>query len=144
MTGGIVHAAPGIALEEDDIEIAFIRSPGPGGQKVNKTASCARLRFDAARCPALSDDVRARLLALAGQRATADGVIVLRAHRHRSRERNRLDAIDRLVHLIAKAARPPKRRTKTKPTRASRERRIESKKQVSKKKRMRGRVGPGE
>lgn len=143
-SGGFVRAAPGLALEEDEIEITFIRSPGPGGQKVNKTATCAQLRFDARRSPSLPDDVRSRLIALAGQRATADGVIVIRAHRHRSRERNRMDAVERLVHLIAKAARPPKPRTKTKPTRASRERRIDTKKQVSKKKRLRGRVGPGE
>jgi ribosome-associated protein len=141
---GTLRAAPGIALEEDELEVAFIRSPGPGGQNVNKTATCARLRFDARRSPSLPDDVRARLLALAGQRATADGVIVIRAHRHRSRERNRADAVARLLHLVAKAARPPKKRTKTKPTRASRERRIESKKQVSQKKRLRGRVGSGE
>jgi ribosome-associated protein len=140
MTAGPVRAAPGIALGEDELEITFIRSPGPGGQNVNKTATCARLRFDARRSPSLSDDVRARLLALAGQRATLEGVIVIRAHRHRSRERNRADAVERLLHLIAKAARPPRRRTKTKPTRASRERRIEAKKQASRKKRLRGRV----
>jgi ribosome-associated protein len=144
MTAGVVRAAPGIALGEDELEITFIRSPGPGGQNVNKTATCARLRFDARRSPSLSDAVRARLLALAGQRATTEGVIVIRAHRHRSRERNRADAVERLLHLIAKAARPPRKRTKTKPTRASRERRIEAKKQVSRKKRLRGRVGHGE
>jgi ribosome-associated protein len=144
MTAGVVRAAPGIALGEDELEITFIRSPGPGGQNVNKTATCARLRFDARRSPSLSDDVRARLLALAGQRTTTEGVIVIRAHRHRSRERNRADAVERLLHLIAKAARPPRKRTKTKPTRASRERRIETKKQVSRKKRLRGRVGHGE
>lgn len=144
MTAGLVRAAPGIAVQEEELDISFIRSPGPGGQNVNKTATCARLRFDARRSPSLPDDVRARLLALAGQRATADGVIVIRAHRHRSRERNRMDAVDRLVHLIAKAARPPKKRTRTKPTRASRERRIEAKKQVSGKKRLRGRVGSNE
>jgi ribosome-associated protein len=144
VTPGVVQAAPGIALGEDELEVTFIRSPGPGGQNVNKTATCARLRFDARRSPSLPDDVRARLIALAGQRATTDGVIVLRAHRHRSRERNRQDAVDRLLHLIAKAARPPKKRTRTKPTRASRERRIEAKKLTARKKRLRGRVGTGD
>jgi len=144
VSAGSVRAAPGIAVAEDELEVTFIRSPGPGGQNVNKTATCARLRFDARRSPSLSDDVRARLLALAGQRATTEGVIVIRAHRHRSRERNRTDAVERLLHLIAKAARPPRKRTKTKPTRASRERRIETKKQTARKKRLRGRVGAGE
>jgi ribosome-associated protein len=138
---GPLRPAPGIVIPAEEIELTFVRSPGPGGQKVNKTASCARLRFDARRSPSLPEPVRARLMGLAGTRLTADGEIVLRAHRHRSREQNRADALERLAHLIAKAARPEKRRTKTKPTRASRERRLEVKKQAGRKKRLRGRVG---
>jgi len=137
---GPLHAAPGITIPPEEIAITFIRSPGPGGQKVNKTATCAQLRFSAARSPSLPEPVRARLLKLAGARLTGEGEIVLRAHRHRSREQNRADALERLAHLIAKAARPEKRRTKTQPTRASKERRITAKKQAGEKKRMRGRV----
>jgi ribosome-associated protein len=136
---GPLRVAPGIVLKPEEITVTYIRSPGPGGQHVNKTATCAQLRFDA-RAADLPDDVRERLIALAGQRATSEGVIVIRAHRHRSRERNRADAVARLRHLIAKAARREKKRTKTKPTRASRERRIQAKKQAGQKKRLRGRV----
>lgn len=136
---GPVRVAPGITLRPEDITVTYVRSPGPGGQHVNKAATCAQLRFDA-KAADLPDDVRARLLDLAGRRATAEGVIVLRAHRHRSRAMNRADAVARLRHLIAKAARRPRKRTKTKPTRASRERRIAQKKQAGEKKRLRGRV----
>jgi ribosome-associated protein len=135
-----LRVGAGIVIDPDELAFTFVRSPGPGGQKVNKAATCARLRFDAAGSPALPEPVRARLLALAGTRATAEGVIVIRAHRHRSREMNRKDALDRLAHLIAKAARPDRKRTRTKPTRASRERRLTAKKQAGRKKRLRGRV----
>jgi len=137
---GPLRVAPGILVPAEELNVTFIRSPGPGGQHVNKTATCAQLRFAASTSPSLPDPVRERLLALAGTRLTAAGEIVIRAHRHRSREQNRADALERLRHLIAKAARPPRKRTKTKPTRASKERRIAAKKKAGEKKRMRGRV----
>jgi ribosome-associated protein len=141
---GPLHAAPGITIPVEELEITYVRSPGPGGQKANKTATCAQLRYCAARSPSLPEPVRQRLLALAGTRLTAEGEIVIRAHRHRSREQNRADALARLAHLIAKAARPEKKRTQTKPTRASKERRITAKKQAGQKKRLRGRVTGGD
>lgn len=128
-----------ISISDDELGESFIRASGPGGQNVNKVASAVELRFDAANSPSLSDDVRARTLKLAGQRATKDGVIVIRAERFRTQERNRADARERLARLIARAAMPPKKRLKTRPTRASKERRLDAKSRRSSIKRNRGR-----
>ncbi len=120
-----------ISIVEDELEERFIRASGPGGQNVNKLNTAVQLRFDVRHSPALRDDVRARLTRLAGQRLTNDGVLVITAQRHRTQERNRQDALDRLIELIRRAAIAPKPRRPTKPTKGSKERRLQGKKQRS-------------
>jgi ribosome-associated protein len=127
-----------IAIDESELSEAFVRASGPGGQNVNKLATAVQLRFDVRHSPSLPADVRARLAALAGRRLTQDGVLVIIAQRHRTQERNREDARARLIELIRQAAVVPKRRRPTRPTAASRERRIERKKRRSGVKRLRG------
>ncbi len=117
-----------ISIDEDEVEERFIRASGPGGQNVNKLASAVQLRFDVRRSRSLPDDVRARLERLSGKRLSKDGVLVITAQRHRTQERNRRDALDRLISLIGRAAVPPVARRATRPTAGSRERRLESKK----------------
>ena len=136
----MIWIAPGIELGDHEIGVSFIRASGPGGQNVNKVATAVQLRFDAARSPALPEDVRARLIQLAGHRASRDGVITITAQRHRSQHRNRLDALERLTGLVREAARPPKVRKPTRPTASSRLRRGEAKRRRSETKRMRGKV----
>ncbi len=116
-----------ISIPDSELEEQFIRASGPGGQNVNKVSSAVELRFDAGSSPSLSEDVRARLIRLAGRRATKQGVIVIRAERFRTQERNRSDARDRLTRLIARAAIQPRARIKTRPSRASVERRLRAK-----------------
>jgi len=120
-----------IEIDERELEEHFIRASGPGGQNVNKLASAVQLRFDVRRSPSLPDDVRARLERLAGRRLTREGVLVINAERHRTQERNRKDARERLVDLIRRAAVAPRPRRATKPTAGARERRLESKKRRS-------------
>jgi ribosome-associated protein len=129
---------PEIAIDESEIEERFILSSGAGGQNVNKVASAVQLRFDVRRSPSLPDDIRARLAALAGHRLTKDGVLVIAARQFRDQARNRADARARLFELIRGAAVAPKPRKKTKPSKASKERRIEQKKAHGKLKRLRG------
>jgi len=133
-----------IAIDESELVEEFVRSSGPGGQNVNKVATAVQLRFDVASSPSLPDDVRDRLVSIAGKRVTKDGVLVIEARRYRTQERNRKDARERLAALIRRAAVKPRSRKPTRPTRAARERRLEAKKQRGQRKRQRKRVGPDE
>jgi ribosome-associated protein len=139
----MIQVTPTLALDERDLHEEFVRAPGPGGQNVNKVATAVQLRFDLASSQ-LPEDVRARLARLAGRRLTAEGVLVIDAHRYRTRERNRTDALERLLDLVRRAAEPPKPRKPTRPTRASRERRLEGKRQRAGAKRLRRPVSADE
>ena len=130
---------PELTIDQSEIEERFVLSSGPGGQNVNKVASAVELRFDVAHSPSLSDQIRARLRALAGRRITKEGFLVLHGQRFRDQQRNREDVRTRLVDLIGRAAVVPRQRKATKPTKASRERRLEGKKIRSSIKGRRGR-----
>ncbi len=138
----MIRITDAIAIDEREIEESFVRSSGPGGQNVNKLATAVQLRFDVRGSPSLPNDVALRLMRLAGKRLTKDGVLVLIAQNHRTQERNRAEALDRLVALVKEAAIRPTPRRATKPTRASKERRLEGKKVRSAIKGMR-RTKPG-
>jgi ribosome-associated protein len=127
-----------ISIDESELDESFIRSSGPGGQNVNKLSTAVQLRFDVRRSPSLPGDVRGRLERLAGRRLTRDGVLIITAQNHRTQGRNRADALDRLVELIGQAAVRPVPRRATKPTKASRRRRLDSKKRRSGIKALRG------
>jgi ribosome-associated protein len=133
----MIRITDAIAIDDSEIEQDFIRASGPGGQHVNKAATAVQLRFDIANSPSLPDAVRKRLTRLAGKRVTDDGVLIIEAKRFRTQERNRQDAVDRLVELIRKAAQSPKTRRKTKPSRAAREQRLGEKRRRSQIKRSR-------
>ena len=126
-----------IALEEREIDEQFVRASGPGGQNVNKVSSAVQLRFDVRNSPSLPEQVRVRLERLAGRRLTQDGVLVIAAQRFRSQDLNRQDALDRLIQLIRQAAEPVVARRPTRPTLASKRRRLEAKSQRSALKRLR-------
>lgn len=120
-----------IAIDERELEESFVRASGPGGQNVNKLATAVELRFDVRRSPSLPEDVRARLSALSGRRLTQEGVLVISAQRHRTQERNRQDARERLIDLLRRAATPPTLRKATRPTAGSKKRRIDAKQRRS-------------
>jgi ribosome-associated protein len=134
----MIVVTPRIVLDERELEETFVRASGPGGQNVNKLSTAVQLRFDVRRSPSLPDDVRARLERLAGSRLTGEGVLIIVAQRHRTQERNREDARERLVDLIRRAAVAPTPRRPTKPTLASKRRRLESKARRSRVKSLRG------
>jgi ribosome-associated protein len=123
----MIRITDAIAIDEREIEESFVRASGPGGQNVNKLATAVQLRFDVRGSPSLPEDVRARLERLAGRRLTQDGVLIITARRHRTQERNRQDALDRLVELVQRAALPPTPRRPTRPTVAARRRRLDVK-----------------
>ncbi|MGD9653233.1 MAG: alternative ribosome rescue aminoacyl-tRNA hydrolase ArfB [Candidatus Dadabacteria bacterium] len=132
-----------IIIPDDEISLEFVRASGPGGQNVNKVSTAVQLRFDAAGTESLAPEVKERLLKIAGNRATDEGVVIIEAKRFRSQEKNRKDAIDRLTEMVRKAAVKPTPRRKTRPTAASREKRLSQKKRRSEVKRLRKPGIPG-
>lgn len=134
----MIQITPHIAIHANEIKEEFIRSSGPGGQNVNKVASAVQLRFDVKGSASLPESVKVRLLRMAGNRISSDGILIIEAKRHRTQSQNRTAAMERLVALIKRSAVAPKPRVKTKPTRASKERRLEAKRQRSGIKKARG------
>lgn len=124
----MIEVSSSLKIDESEIQLDFIRASGPGGQNVNKVSSAAQLRWDVRAAPALSEEVKARLIKLAGSRMTEDGILIIEAKRYRTQEQNRLDAVQRLVVLIQKALEEPKVRKKTRPSRTSSAARVDEKK----------------
>jgi ribosome-associated protein len=127
----MIQITPAIGLDENELEMDFVRSSGPGGQNVNKVSTAVHLRFDVAASPSLTEEVRRRLMVLAGGRLTDKGVLIIDAQRFRTQAANRQDAVERLVELVRRAAQKPRVRHKTRPTLASKEKRLEIKRRRS-------------
>ncbi len=130
----MIQIAPHIVIDESELEFAFIRASGPGGQNVNKVATAAQLRFDVDNSPSLPDAVKKRLRKIAGKRLSKEGILIITAKARRNQDRNRRDALRRLAILLEQAAQPPKKRRKTKPSAAAKRRRLEAKRRHSQKK----------
>lgn len=124
----MISITPNVRLDNSEIQFSFIRSPGPGGQNVNKVATAVLLRFNLAQSTSLPEEMRSRLLIVLANRLTQSGEIIIKATRFRTQERNKQDALGRLQELLARAAIPPKKRKKTKPSYASKQRRLDTKK----------------
>jgi ribosome-associated protein len=136
----MIHITRTITVDESEIKESFVRSSGPGGQNVNKVATAVQLRFDVAKSRSLPEEVKMRLISLAGNQISEDGILIIDARRFRTQGRNRENAADRLVELIRNAAQKPKIRHRTRPTKASKIRRLENKRRVAESKRLRGTV----
>lgn len=133
----MLKITPTLFLNESELKFTFVASPGPGGQNVNKLATAVQLRFDVMHSPSLSEGVRVRLIAMLQNKITNEGELIIKASRYRTQERNKQDAINRLIEWLKAAAIPPKKRKKTKPTYGSVQRRLSSKKSQSDKKKLR-------
>ena len=139
-----IHISKSISIHENEVQFAFVRSGGPGGQNVNKVATAVQLRFDVFNSPSLPINVRYRLIQLAKGKISREGILIIKAHRFRSQDQNKQDAVTRLIEFIQKAAIPPKSRHKTKPTTGSKKRRLEHKRRRSLIKKGRGAVWASE
>ncbi len=136
----MIEVTKHIRIDDREIELQFVRASGPGGQKLNKVATAVQLRFDVAHSPSLPDAVRSRLIRLAGKRISREGILVIDARRYRTQERNRQDAVQRLVHWIQRAAKTPKPRRQTQPSPAAKQRRLDDKRRRGQVKRSRSAV----
>jgi ribosome-associated protein len=136
----MIKITSNIFLNDDEIQEDFIRASGPGGQNVNKVSTAVHLRFDVKNSPSLPEKIRHRLVRLAGNRMTKEGVLIIKAERHRTREHNRRDAVNRLADLIIEASKVPKYRVRTKPSSTAKRRRLDDKRKRGQVKKQRRRV----